>query len=103
METTGNKCLQLPDEKFPNYARAAVPGELLGSMTPGMMPPAAAPNPVLNDSDLADPPIQLATRRAPPPSSNMPRAPSPSGQPPKVVSRTLLCLLAVVVGGVLMY
>ncbi|KAL8195587.1 hypothetical protein R6Q57_025990 [Mikania cordata] len=102
-----NKCLQLPDSKLPEYAMAAQPGVLLRYMDPQMMPPAAAPNPILIDADLADPPIPPATRKSPPPSSNMSIAPSPtsttSRQPPKTVIRTLLCLLAVIVGGILMY
>nr|GEY57217.1 glycerophosphodiester phosphodiesterase GDPDL3-like [Tanacetum cinerariifolium] len=52
-----NKCLSLSDEQVPNYARPAEPGRLFEPMTPTLMPPARAPSPVLNDSDLASPPI----------------------------------------------
>ena len=58
---TGNNCLSLPNDQVPNYALPAEPGRLFDSMTPELMPPAAAPSPVLNDSDLASPPIQNRT------------------------------------------
>ncbi|GJT72813.1 hypothetical protein Tco_1032099 [Tanacetum coccineum] len=47
--THWNKCLSLPDEQVPNYARPAEPGRLFEPMTPKLMPPAAAPSPVLNE------------------------------------------------------
>lgn len=96
---TGSKCIQ--NDETPNYARPAQPGQLFGIMPPGSMPPAATPNPILTDADLADPPIPPAVTKPPPPSSNGSTAPSPgqtSSQPPKIVVEILLCSLAIVVG-----
>ncbi|XP_076958066.1 glycerophosphodiester phosphodiesterase GDPDL3-like [Bidens hawaiensis] len=52
-----NRCLGLAADKIPAYMSPAGPGQLLSLMTPLMMPPAAAPNPVLKDADVAQGPI----------------------------------------------
>ncbi|XP_076917798.1 glycerophosphodiester phosphodiesterase GDPDL3-like [Bidens hawaiensis] len=52
-----NRCLQLPEDQRPSYMSPAVPGQLFSLMTPQLMPPAAAPNPILKDADVAQEPI----------------------------------------------
>nr|XP_043630293.1 glycerophosphodiester phosphodiesterase GDPDL3-like [Erigeron canadensis] len=100
-----SKCLQLPDDKVPSYSLPAEPGMLLKPMAPRSMPPAAAPNPVLTDADLADPPIPPTISRPPPPSINgsiAPSSASTSGQLPKNGVSILLCSLVVTLGSLLM-
>ncbi|GJT72814.1 glycerophosphodiester phosphodiesterase GDPDL3 [Tanacetum coccineum] len=87
----GNKCLSLPDEQVPNYARPAEPGRLFEPMDPKLMPPAEAPSPVLNDSDLVSPPIPPAIERSHPPPPSGDESPtstpaSTSSQSPRIVS-----------------
>ena len=105
---TGNKCLSLPNDQVPNYALPAEPGRLFGSMTPELMPPAAAPSPVLNDSDLASPPIPPAVKRQhpSPPSGDESTASPPdstSSQQPRIVVNIIQSFIAMAVGLLLMY
>ncbi|KAJ0733913.1 putative glycerophosphodiester phosphodiesterase [Helianthus annuus] len=52
-----NRCLGLPADQTPPYMTPAGPGQLFMLMTPELMPPAKAPNPVLVDADVAQGPI----------------------------------------------
>ncbi|KAJ0898978.1 putative glycerophosphodiester phosphodiesterase [Helianthus annuus] len=88
-----NRCSGLPSDQIPPYMEPSKPGQLLDFMTPQLMPPAEAPNPILTDADVADAPIPPATKKAPPPSGN---STSPSGQPPKATARVLLSSLITV-------
>ena len=54
----------------PDFMRPAQPGGILSVMDPGAQPPAAAPMPLLTDSDVAEPPL--------PPVSNATTASTPS-------------------------
>nr|XP_043619186.1 glycerophosphodiester phosphodiesterase GDPDL3-like [Erigeron canadensis] len=92
-----NSCLRLPADQRPTYMSPAAPGQLFPIMTPQLMPPAEAPNPVLIDADVAQGPLPPAVKPSPPSggSTAPPRA-SPSGQPPKAVVRILFSLLAIV-------
>ncbi|MFS7963666.1 putative glycerophosphodiester phosphodiesterase [Helianthus anomalus] len=88
-----NRCSGLPSDQIPPYMEPSKPGQLLEFMTPQLMPPAEAPNPILTDADVADAPIPPTTKKAPPPSGN---STSPSGQPPKATARVLLSSLTTV-------
>ncbi|XP_076958083.1 glycerophosphodiester phosphodiesterase GDPDL3-like [Bidens hawaiensis] len=92
-----NRCLVLPEAQRPSYMSPAVPGQLLSFMTPQLMPPTEAPNPVLEDADVAQGPIP-PSRIPSPPSGNAtappPRA-SPSGQPPKTAVVILFSVVVV--------
>lgn len=76
----------------------AGPGQLFSLMTPQLIPPAEAPNPVLEDADVAQVPIPPAVKPSPPSSNGTSPPPqsSPSGQPPKSVVQILFSVVAVV-------
>nr|GEW14361.1 glycerophosphodiester phosphodiesterase GDPDL3-like [Tanacetum cinerariifolium] len=102
-----NKCLSLSDEQVPNYARPAEPGRLFEPRTPTLMPPAEAPSPVLNDSDLASPPIPPTIERPHPSPHSGDESPastpaSTSSQSPRIVN-IILSFILMVVGPLLMY
>lgn len=75
-----NKCLGL-GKKTPQYASPVQPGGLMQLMTPGYLPPAEAPNPVLTLDDVAESPLPPVSKK--PSSNGTTPAPSspPSGQP----------------------
>ncbi|KAK9080688.1 hypothetical protein SSX86_000446 [Deinandra increscens subsp. villosa] len=86
-----NRCLGLPPDQTPAYMEPASTGQLLQLITPQMMPPAEAPNPILTDANVDDAPIPPPTKKPPPPAGN---STSPSGQPPKSAARILLSSIA---------
>lgn len=49
----------------PLYMSPVMPGALLPIMSPQSLPPAEAPNPVLTESDVVDPPLPPVTARRP--------------------------------------
>ncbi|ONK79062.1 uncharacterized protein A4U43_C01F2510 [Asparagus officinalis] len=63
-----NTCLKLGN-KMPNYMKPVSVGTLLGAVDPTARPPAVAPMPVLDDADVAEPPL--------PPAPLKPKVPSP--------------------------
>ncbi|MFS7940802.1 putative glycerophosphodiester phosphodiesterase [Helianthus anomalus] len=85
-------CLGLPPDQTPPYMAPAQPGQLMQIISPQMMPPAEAPNPMLT---VADAPIPPATKKSPPPAGNS--TSPPSGQPPKTAASVLLSSLATAV------
>nr|GEW91760.1 glycerophosphodiester phosphodiesterase GDPDL3-like [Tanacetum cinerariifolium] len=90
-----NRCPGLPSDQSPRYMFPAVPGQLFNFMTPNMMPPAEAPNPVLDDAYVAPEPIPPTSKPSPPPgneSTAVPPQASPNGQPPKAVVGLVLSL-----------
>ncbi|KAD3067185.1 hypothetical protein R6Q59_018720 [Mikania micrantha] len=93
-----NHCLGLPAEQTPPYMIPVGPGQLFSFMTPQLIPPAEAPNPVLDVADVAQGPIPPAVKPSPPASNGTAPSPrgSPSGQPPKTVTGILYSIVAVV-------
>lgn len=71
-----NRCLKLGD-KAPAYMNLVQPGGLLQLMSPEAMPPAHAPNPVLTESNVVEPPLPLVAEKTP---TLTPTA-APNGQP----------------------
>ncbi|XP_076958080.1 glycerophosphodiester phosphodiesterase GDPDL3-like [Bidens hawaiensis] len=90
-----NKCLGLSFENTPSYMTPAQGGQLLTLMTPQFMPPAEAPNPILDEAGVAQGPIPPAVKPSPPAAATPPRA-SPSSQPRNTVVGILFSVLAVV-------
>ncbi|KAD4386092.1 hypothetical protein E3N88_26261 [Mikania micrantha] len=86
-----NRCLGLPPNQTPAYMEPASPGQLLQFITPQMMPPAEAPNPILTDANVDEAPIPPPTKKPPSPAGNLT---TPSGQPPNAATRFLLSSLA---------
>lgn len=80
---TENACLNL-GTNIPTYMSPVQPGslwQLIGN--PQYLPPAEAPNPLLVDSDVVEPPLPpVAAKEAPSPGNGTTAAPPrPNGQP----------------------
>ncbi|CAL9107052.1 unnamed protein product [Musa acuminata var. zebrina] len=88
-----NSCSKLGSKK-PNYMLPIEAGQLLPLMAPDALPPALAPMPVLNASDVVEPPFPQVTPKgsvgaeAPPPTAP-PKAPSPSSGQQQIASLLL--------------
>ncbi|KAF5781193.1 putative glycerophosphodiester phosphodiesterase [Helianthus annuus] len=100
-----NHCLGLPANQTPAYMTPAGPGQLFSLMTPQLIPPAEAPNPVLEDDDVAQGPLPSSGMPSPPSRNGTAAAPraSPSGQPPKTVAGILFSVVVVVGTTVLVF
>lgn len=78
----------------PLYMQPVQPGGLLGLIQPTSLPPAEAPYPVLNDSDVNEPPLPSVEAIAPTPSNTAMGAPSPaSNRQPKLQSVSILATM----------
>ncbi|KAI3675795.1 hypothetical protein L1987_85390 [Smallanthus sonchifolius] len=98
-----NNCLKSPPDQRP-YMTPVAGGQLFSLMTPQMMPPAEAPNPILEDADVAQAPIPPSVKPSPPSGNGTSPPPaSPSGQPSKSVVQILFSIVAVVGTIVLMF
>ncbi|KAK9057203.1 hypothetical protein SSX86_024570 [Deinandra increscens subsp. villosa] len=100
-----NVCLGLPADQTPPYMSPAGPGQLFALMSPNAMPPAEAPNPVLEDADVAQGPIPPSVKPSPPSGNGTTPPPpqgSPSGQPPNTVVGILFSVVAAVVGTIVL-
>ncbi|PRQ30283.1 putative glycerophosphodiester phosphodiesterase [Rosa chinensis] len=95
-----NRCLFYKER--PSYMKPVPPGALLTVVSPRQLPPAEAPNPVLIESDVIEPPLPSAlapgitngSTVAPPP-------PPPNGQP-KIAACFFLSNLALLVANLLL-
>lgn len=82
----GNRCLGL-GSKIPPYMDLVQPGGLLHLMSSQLLPPAEAPNPILTESDVVEPPLPPVSEKTP--ASNAvtaAAAPSPSNGQPKALA-----------------
>ncbi|KAI9186281.1 hypothetical protein LWI28_015721 [Acer negundo] len=52
-----NRCLSKDLKTTPNYMSPVQPGSLFQLITPQYMPPAEAPNPILSEPDIVEPPL----------------------------------------------
>ncbi|KAI5674737.1 hypothetical protein M9H77_15101 [Catharanthus roseus] len=89
-----NRCLGY--KQLPPYMSPVEPGSLIQLIAPPLLPPAEAPNPVLTENDVIEPPLPPVVVR--PPSSNTnttaPTPTSPSGQS-ALVATTFMSVLAI--------
>ncbi|CAK9149087.1 unnamed protein product [Ilex paraguariensis] len=91
-----NRCLGLGNST-PPYMAPTDPGFIMQLIPTPFLPPAEAPNPILTEADVVEPPLPPVGVKAPPPSTGgrtpaiLP--PPPNGQP-KVVAKTFLSTLA---------
>lgn len=88
-----NKCLGL-GTKTPQYASPVQPGGLLQLITPAFLPPAQAPNPVLTEDDVAEPPLPDVVVK---PNDNGTAPSSPPNGQPRLSSHTVAPLLALLI------
>ncbi|XP_042481491.1 glycerophosphodiester phosphodiesterase GDPDL3-like isoform X2 [Macadamia integrifolia] len=96
-----NKCLNLGNNT-PNYMLPVSPGppdNLLSAMAPGSLPPAEAPNPILTNSDVIEPPMPSVVKKLPTSGTHVPAAAptasTPNGQPRRATGFFLSSLLSV--------
>nr|DAD23576.1 TPA_asm: hypothetical protein HUJ06_025039 [Nelumbo nucifera] len=79
-----NRCLKMGNKK-PGYMKPTPPGGLLPIVNAALLPPAEAPNPVLTESDVAEPPLPSVTKNTSTSGNGTvaspPTSPKPSGQP----------------------
>jgi hypothetical protein len=99
-----NRCLNRKTP--PNYMNPVQPGSLLQLVTTQYLPPAEAPNPILTEADVVQPPLPpiSAVSPASSPASSTPGGatpPSPSGGP-KVASSVFLSSLAMLLAALLL-
>ncbi|KAL1192395.1 Glycerophosphodiester phosphodiesterase GDPDL3 [Cardamine amara subsp. amara] len=83
-----NRCLGR--KISPTYMSPVQPGGLLTLVTPQSLPPAQAPNLVITDADVIEPPLPPITAKAP---TSTPGTPSTKAQAPRGQTRLTLSLL----------
>ncbi|KAG1364248.1 hypothetical protein COCNU_11G010750 [Cocos nucifera] len=97
-----NACSKLGD-KAPNYMLPVQAGGLLGLMAPDALPPALSPMPVLEVSDVVEPPLMSASLRPSTGEENAgPPASQPSGGPPRSIVASVVVSLAMLCGYVML-
>ncbi|KAL0301094.1 UNVERIFIED_CONTAM: Glycerophosphodiester phosphodiesterase GDPDL4 [Sesamum radiatum] len=97
-----NRCLGY--KEVPLYMTPVQPAGLISLMAPKFLPPAEAPNPVLTENDVTEPPLPPVVEKAPTASTgNGTTAPGPTppnGQPTLLAS-TILSSIAVLLAALL--
>ncbi|KAM5586930.1 glycerophosphodiester phosphodiesterase GDPDL3-like [Rosa sericea] len=95
-----NRCLLYKER--PSYMKPVPPGALLTVVSPLQLPPAEAPNPVLTESDVIEPPLPSALAPGITNGSTVvPPQPPPNGQP-KIAACFFLSNLALLVATLLL-
>ncbi|KAG6592070.1 Glycerophosphodiester phosphodiesterase GDPDL4, partial [Cucurbita argyrosperma subsp. sororia] len=79
-----NRCLTM--KEAPNYMSPVQPGSLMQLITADYLPPKERPSPILDDNDVAEPPLPPVSKKAPGPavddgSTATPPTSKPNGQP----------------------
>ncbi|KAF8414198.1 hypothetical protein HHK36_002198 [Tetracentron sinense] len=96
-----NRCLNMAH--IPTYMSPVEPGSLLQFITPQELPPAVAPYPLLNDSDVIEPPLPSISKA---PISNT-GAPGPAlilpSDQPGIAACVLLSTLAMLLASLLLF
>lgn len=84
-----------PNANLPYTTIPSTPGQLLEAASPGTLPPAQAPAPILDPADVVDPPLPsvvvVADQSPPAPAPATPTS-TKSGQPGNV-GGVILCLI----------
>jgi hypothetical protein len=91
---TGSPCVN-PNADLPYTTITSTPGQLVRAASPGSLPPAQAPAPVLDPADVVDaplPPVMAVADQAPPAPAPANPTDTKSGQPANVAS-FFLCLI----------
>lgn len=95
--STGSPCSDA-NAKLPYTILPTEPGSLLSLAPPEAAPPAEPPAPILEASDVVDPPLPPVadlSEKSAPPAATPPAPTEPSGQP-GTSANAVICLLAVV-------
>ncbi|XAR67402.1 Glycerophosphodiester phosphodiesterase [Bertholletia excelsa] len=90
-----NRCLS-GGSKIPPYMSVVPPRFLWDLIAPPELPPAEAPNPILREADVLEPPLPSPEPTSPPGTGSVPAAPAgptpaPSGQPQVLANILLSC------------
>ncbi|XP_074320185.1 glycerophosphodiester phosphodiesterase GDPDL3-like [Silene latifolia] len=97
-----NLCLKM--KTTPMYMSPVQPAQLINLVAPDQMPPAEAPNPLLNDADISESPLPAVAAKndssAPTSIAEAPK--SSAGQQIQIASSTLLSVLPIILAGCLM-
>ncbi|KAK9689419.1 hypothetical protein RND81_09G058400 [Saponaria officinalis] len=91
-----NRCLTM--KTTPVYMNPIRPGELFQLMSPGLIPPAEAPSPLLNEADISESPLPAVVKNdsaVPTSTAEAPKG-SPSGQH-QITASALLPFLSIIV------
>ncbi|KAK4341888.1 hypothetical protein RND71_037704 [Anisodus tanguticus] len=98
-----NRCLGF--KELPAYMSPVQPGLLLGLMAPQSLPPAEAPNPVLTENDVIEPPLPPVAKINPASDNGSTAAgpnPPPNGQS-SLVASILMSSVAILLGMIMVY
>lgn len=100
---TENPCLNMATNT-PAYMTPVLPGSLLQLVhDPQYLPPAEAPNPLLTDSDVIEPPLPpVAGKEAPSPGNGTTAAPPRLNGQPKITPGIFFSSLATLVATLLL-
>ncbi|KAI3466448.1 hypothetical protein Pfo_023111 [Paulownia fortunei] len=91
-----NRCLGYRD--IPLYMTPIQPGGLISLMANHYLPPAEAPNPILTENDVTEPPLPPVVERPPTANTNIGSTapgPTPSNRQPTLVASTILSGIAI--------
>lgn len=90
-----NPCLKM--NNTPMYMSPVLPGQLIGAISPELLPPAEAPIPLLTEADVVEPPLPPLSKNASSvgPEVASPKASSPSGHP-KITTSLVISYLAMI-------
>lgn len=90
-------------KNIPAYMSPVQPNQLMALMNPALMPPASAPQPLLDVSDVSESPLPAAVVNvtSAPQAADTPRT-SPNGQP-QISASAILSFLAMIVAAALLF
>ncbi|NP_001312539.1 glycerophosphodiester phosphodiesterase GDPDL4-like precursor [Nicotiana tabacum] len=94
-----NRCLGFKDS--PPYMTSVQPGSLLELMAPQFLPPAEAPNPVLTESDVVEPPLPPVAKINPSNDNGSAIAPTPPNGQSSVVASILMSSVAILLATIM--
>lgn len=77
------------------------PGSLLGLIAPQFLPPAEAPNPVLTESDVVEPPLPPVAKINPSNANGSAIAPTPPNGQSSVVASILMSSVAILLATIM--
>ncbi|KAL0310969.1 UNVERIFIED_CONTAM: Glycerophosphodiester phosphodiesterase GDPDL3 [Sesamum angustifolium] len=97
-----NRCLGY--KEVPLYMTPVQPAGLISLMAPKFLPPAEAPNPVLTENDVTEPPLPPVAEKAPAASTGngtTAPGPTPANGQPSLLASTILSSIAVLLAALL--
>ncbi|XP_070006184.1 glycerophosphodiester phosphodiesterase GDPDL3 isoform X1 [Nicotiana tabacum] len=96
-----NRCLGYKDR--PLYLSPVEPGGLLQFMAPQLLPAAEAPNPILTDSDVVEPPLPPVAKITPAGNESIAATPTPPSGQSSVVAGVFTSCVAILLANLLIF